>query len=318
MTEPSRRRLGRSDLSVAPLAFGGNVFGWTVDDRVAFPLFDAFVDAGFNVIDTADVYSNWVPGHRGGESEEMIGRWLRASGRRDEVLLATKVGMETSEGRKGLAPDHIRASIEGSLERLQTDRIDLYQAHVEDPATPLAETLGVFTNLREDGTIRAFGASNFSAARLQEALRVSADQGLDRFESVQPRYNLLDRTEFEGDLESVCEANGLGVLTYSSLASGFLSGKYRSAADAAKSARGKRGVSRLDAHGQKVLEALDEVARRVGASPSSVAIAWIGARPSVTAPIASATSPEQLQELLAGTRLSLDREALETLARASG
>ncbi|MCI4355866.1 MAG: aldo/keto reductase [Thermoplasmata archaeon] len=316
MTKPSRRRLGRSELSVAPLALGGNVFGWTVDDRVAFPLLDAFVDAGFNLIDTADTYSVWVPGHKGGESEEMIGRWLRAGGRRDEVILATKVGMETSDGRKGLSPDRIRASIEGSLRRLQTDRIDLYQAHVDDPATPLEGTLRAFSGLRSEGRIRAFGASNYSALRLEEALRVSSDQGFDRFESLQPRYNLLDRKEFEGDVERVCVSNGLGVLTYSALASGFLSGKYRTAADATKSARGARGISRLDAHGQKILEALDDVARRLGAPRTAVAIAWILARPSVTAPIASATSPMQLEQLLEGTRLSLDREALDTLARA--
>jgi aryl-alcohol dehydrogenase-like predicted oxidoreductase len=316
MVPVPRRPLGRSGLTVAPLALGGNVFGWTVDDATAFRLLDSFVDAGFNLIDTADTYSTWVPGNRGGESEAMIGRWLHDRGRREEVVLATKVGMEMSDGGKGLLPARIRTSVQRSLERLQTDRVDLYQAHVDDPTTPLADTLGAFTALQEAGTIRAFGASNYSSPRLTEALQTSQDLGLKRFESLQPRYNLLDRREYELEMEPVCARHGLGVITYSSLASGFLTGKYRTPEDASKSPRGARGVSRLDGRGVEILKSLDTVASRLDAPLASVAVAWVLARPSVTAPIASATSPAQLDDLLLGARLTLDREALETLGKA--
>ena len=312
-----RRQLGRSGLKVAPFVLGGNAFGWTASEEASFRVLDAFVDAGFNLIDTADVYSNWVPGHSGGESEAILGRWMRQGGRRGDVLIATKVGMETSEGAKGLSNSHIGRSLEGSLRRLQTDHVDLYQAHVDDPSAPLEETLEAFRTLLEEGRVRALGASNYSAARLQEALDISARRGWPRFECLQPRYNLMDRAEFESGVEEFCRREELGVITYSSLASGFLSGKYRSTADLNKSLRGNRIASRLGPRGTRVLEALDQVSAAVGARPATVAIAWLLSRPAVTAPIASATTPQQLSELLAAVDLHLDRASLETLDRAS-
>lgn len=318
MSEIPRRALGHSGLKVAPFALGGNVFGWTVDERTGFRLLDDFVSAGFNLIDTADTYSKWISGHQGGESETMIGRWLHESGRRDEVLIATKVGMEMGNGSKGLARSHIEASVEDSLRRLQTDEIDLYQAHIDDPRTPLEETLGAFDRLKKAGKVRAIGASNYSADRLEEALQTSDRLGLARFESLQPKYNLMDRSEFEGGVESVCRKYGLGVLTYASLASGFLTGKYRSKADLGKSPRGARAEQRLTERGLRILEALDGVAARLDAAPSTVALAWLMARPMVTAPIASATSEAQLQDLLRGASLHLDSEAKQQLDRASG
>lgn len=317
MPRPVRRPLGSSELRVAPFALGGNVFGWTSDEARSFDVLDAFVDAGFNLIDTADVYSNWVPGHRGGESESIIGRWLRERGRRAEVLLATKVGMDAGAGGKGLSPAHIRSALAGSLERLGTDRIDLYQAHVDDPATPLAETLGAFDDLLKAGTVRAIGASNYSAARLEEALRVSRELGLARFESLQPRYNLYDREEFEHSLAPVCRAHGLGVITYSSLASGFLSGKYRSRADLGQSPRGARAEARLNERGLRILAALDEVGAALHARPATVALAWIMERPGITAPIASATTVGQLQELVSAASVRLDAESVRRLDAAS-
>jgi aryl-alcohol dehydrogenase-like predicted oxidoreductase len=312
-----RRALGKTGISIAPLVFGGNVFGWTVDERTGFQLLDAFVGAGFNAIDTADVYSTWVEGHRGGESETIIGRWIAAGGTRDEVVLATKVGMEMGSGAKGLGAKHIETSIEESLQRLQTDHIDLYQSHEDDLGTPLDEALSTYDHLLRAGTIRAIGASNFSAQRLESALAASREQGLPSYQTFQPRYNLLDRTEFEGEVEETCRRHALGVITYSSLASGFLSGKYRSAADAGKSTRGKRATSRLDARGQRILAALDSVASELDSSPASVAIAWLLTRPTVTAPIASATSLPQLAELIAGTTLGLDADATRRLDEAS-
>ncbi len=317
MAHPSRRPLGRSGLSVAPLALGGNVFGWTVNEAMGFRILDAFVDAGFNLIDTADVYSSWLPGHEGGESETLIGNWLRETGRRSELLLATKVGMDMGSGGKGLSAEHISQSIDGSLRRLQTGYVDLYQAHTDDRDTPLDETLGTFASLIEEGKVRAIGASNYDADRLEEALLVSADRGLPRYESLQPRYNLLDRAEYEATLEPVCRAQGLGVLTYASLASGFLTGKYRSKDDVGKSPRGPRAVARLDERGVGILTALDEVASRLGAAPATVALAWILARPSVTAPIASATSVNQLRPLVEAASLTLDAGAIRELDRAS-
>jgi len=309
----SRRPLGKSGLSVAPLAFGGNVFGWTVDESLAFRLLDRFVDAGFNLIDTADTYSVWVPGHHGGESESIIGRWLESRGRRDDVLIATKVGMEMAPDSRGLSRNHIEHSITGSLLRLRTGSEDLYQSHADDPSVPIDEPLRTYARLMGDGKIRAIGASNFSAERLSEAFRASADQGLPRYECMQPRYNLLDRDAYEGALEKSCEAAGLGVITYSSLASGFLSGKYRSKSDLAKSPRGARMESRLTGRGPQVLAALDSVAERLGVARSAVAIAWILSRPSVTAAIASATSVEQLDELMEGARMQLDVTSIRQL-----
>ncbi len=317
MTRVPLRPLGKSSLKVAPLALGGNVFGWTVDQAAGSRILDAFVDAGFNLIDTADTYSIWIDGHHGGESESIIGDWLQKSGRRDEVVIATKVGSDMGPGGKGLSEDHIRASIEGSLRRLRTDRIDLYQAHQDDPDTPLDETLGAFADLMEEGKVRAIGASNYDADRLEESLIVSQDRGFPRYESLQPRYNLVDREEYEASLEPVCRTRGLGVIAYSSLAAGFLSGKYRSEADFSKSPRGPRAVKRLDDRGRRILAALDSVAARLDARPATVALAWLMAQPTITAPIASATSPDQLRELTAAASLTLDAAARSELDRAS-
>ncbi|PWK86794.1 aldo/keto reductase [Fulvimonas soli] len=312
-----KRRLGRSSLHVAPLAFGGNVFGWSVDEKRSFELLDAFVDNGFDLIDTADVYSAWVPGNRGGESETIVGRWLKASGKRDRVTLATKVGKWVEH--KGLAPINIRAAVEGSLRRLQTDRIDLYQAHEDDPSVPLAETLGEFGRLIEEGKVRAIGASNYDADRLAEALKVSAAHGLPRYESLQPEYNLVARAGYERELEPLARREELGVIGYYSLASGFLSGKYRSEADLAKSAaRGGAVRKYLNPQGLAVLAALDEVAAAHRATPAQVALAWLMARPGITAPIASATSVEQLLELLGAAKLALSHEEIARLDAASG
>lgn len=318
MVRPRLRPLGRSGLKVAPFALGGNVFGWTADEPTSLRILDAFVAAGFNLIDTSNTYSIWVDGHRGGESETILGRWLVASGRRDEVVIATKVGMDMGPGGKGLSPEHIRRSVAASLRRLRVDRIDLYQAHEDDPTVPLSDTLGAFAALIDEGKVRAMGASNYGAARLNEALRVSRERGLPRYESLQPRYNLMDREEFEAGLGASCQAAGLGVITYSSLASGFLTGKYRQATDSVKSPRGMRAVSRLNPRGVRILAALDEVATSVGSSPAPVALAWLMSRPAVTAPIASATSVEQLRELLRAAELSLSRSALDQLDAASG
>lgn len=311
------RTLGRSALKVAPFALGGNVFGWTVDQPTGFRILDAFVDAGFNLIDTADTYSVWIDGHHGGESEAIIGEWLRHSGRRDDVLIATKVGMDMGPAGKGLSEAHIRDSIEGSLRRLQTDHIDLYQAHEDDRKTPLDETLGTFAGLIEEGQVRTIGASNYDADRLEQALLLSQDRGLPRYESLQPRYNMVDRQIFESSLEPVCRTQQLGVLPYSSLASGFLTGKYRAPEDAKKSPRGRGAVKRLDDRGRRILSALDTVSDRLDAHPATVALAWLMARPTVTAPIASATSLDQLRDLISAATLSLDAAALSELDRAS-
>ena len=313
----SHRPLGRSGLLVSPICLGGNVFGWTADETTSFSLLDAWVDAGMNFIDTADVYSRWVPGHRGGESETLIGRWLRRSGRRDRVVLATKVGMDMGNGRVGLSADYIRSAVEASLQRLQTDVIDLYQAHEDDPKTPLEETLGAFAELIRAGKVRAIGASNHSAARLTEALETSRRLGLPRYESLQPHYNLVERPLYEAELEAVCVANGLGVINFFGLARGFLTGKYRSEADLARSPRGDGVRQYLTPRGLAVLAALDAVAARLNATPAQVALAWQIARPSITAPIASATSLPQLRDLVAAAALQLDRDAIEQLDAAS-
>ncbi len=312
------RSLGRSGLQVSPLAFGGNVFGWTADEATSFALLDAWVDAGFNLIDTADVYSIWAPGHVGGESETIIGRWLKRSGKRGQVVIATKVGKPMG-GRKGLSPADIRAAVEDSLRRLKTDHIDLYQAHDDDAGTPLADTLGAFGELIAAGKVRAIGASNYSAVRLEEALLVSAQHGLPRYESLQPLFNLYDRAVYEDALEGVCVRHGIGVINFYGLAAGFLTGKYRRPEDAGKSARGKNVVARyLNDRGLRILAALDEVAAsHGGAGPGQVALAWQIGRPSITAPIASATSLAQLAELIAATRLQLGAEDRALLEAAS-
>jgi aryl-alcohol dehydrogenase-like predicted oxidoreductase len=312
------RALGRSSLRVAPLCLGGNVFGWTATEAASFAVLDALVDAGLNFIDTADVYSVWVPGHRGGESETIIGNWLKRRANRKGVVIATKVGMEMAPDRKGLTAAHIARSVEQSLERLQTDYIDLYFSHRDDPSVPMEETLAAYQKLLSQGKVRAIGASNFTAARLAEALEVSRKSGLPRYEVLQPLYNLYARSDYESDLEPLCVNQQIGVVTYSALASGFLSGKYRTPADAAKSARGKGVVEKfLNERGLRILAALDDVGRRSHASPASVALAWQMARPGVTAPIASATTLDQLAELIAATRLELDSSAIEQLNVAS-
>jgi aryl-alcohol dehydrogenase-like predicted oxidoreductase len=310
-----KRRVGRSVLEIAPLAFGGNVFGWTADERTSFALLDAFVDAGFNLIDTADGYSAWVAGNQGGESETIIGNWLKRSGKRDKVLIATKVAKFSR--RPGLSAANIARAVEDSLERLQIDTIDLYQSHQDDPATPIEETLGAYAKLIEQGKVRAIGASNFTAARLAESLAVSARCGLPRYESLQPEYNLVSRAGYEAELEPLIRKEDIGVISYYGLAAGFLTGKYRSEADLARSPRGQGVKKYLDARGLRILAALDDVARRRGATPAQVALAWLIARPGITAPIASATSVEQLEEILAAVRLQLSAEDIAALNAAS-
>jgi aryl-alcohol dehydrogenase-like predicted oxidoreductase len=295
--------------------FGGNVFGWTADAATSFRLLDGFVAAGLNAIDTADVYSRWVPGHNGGESETVIGNWLKARGGRDKVIIATKVGYDQKRG--GLARDRILAKAEDSLRRLQTDYIDLYQSHLDDPATPLEETLSAYETLIRQGKVRAIGVSNIEASRLAEALRVSAGKGLPRYESLQPHYNLYERQGYEEALEQLALKEGIGVIPYYSLASGFLTGKYRPGGDFTQSPRGADVKGMLDERGLRILAALDAVAARTGSTPAGVALAWLMARPGITAPIASATSLAQLDELTAATRLKLDAQAIAELDGAS-
>jgi aryl-alcohol dehydrogenase-like predicted oxidoreductase len=311
------RELGRSGLRVAPLAFGGNVFGWTADEAASFSLLDAFVDGGFNLIDTADVYSRWAPGHGGGESETVIGKWLAAGGKRDRVLIATKVGMDMGGDHVGLSRRWIRQAVEDSLRRLQTDHIDLYQAHSDDSGTPLEETLAAFSELIAAGKVRAIGASNYTAPRLSEALATSARLGVPRYESLQPLYNLMDRAAYETELEPLCRAQGLGVINYYGLASGFLTGKYRSEADLAKSPRGPGCKRYLNARGHRVLAALDGAAQLHNATLAQVALAWQIARPGLTAPIASATSTAQWAELAGAARLTLSAADIRALNDAS-
>ena len=312
------RPLGQSGLQVSPLCFGGNVFGWTVDAATSFKLLDAWVDAGFNFIDTADVYSAWAPGHVGGESESLIGQWFKRSGKRSQVVLATKVGKPMGPDKKGLKPAYIREAVEASLRRLQTDYIDLYQSHDDDAETPFEDTLGAYADLIKAGKVRAIGASNHTAERLAAALAASAKHGLPRYESLQPLYNLYDRAVFEDALAPLCLKEGLGVINFYTLAAGFLTGKYRTPADASKSARGKGTVDKyLNPRGLRILAALDAVAARNKATPGQVATAWLMQRPGVTSPIASATSLVQLQDLIAASRLTLDAQAVTELEAAS-
>jgi len=311
----NRRALGQSGLDVAPLALGGNVFGWTIDEQTSFQILDRFVGEGFNLIDTADIYSTWAG--KPGISETIIGNWLRRSGKRSKVVIATKVGMEMAPGRKGLSKAYIVSEVESSLTRLQTDRIDLYQSHTDDPGTPLDETLDAFAQLVKQGKVRAIGASNYTAERLGAALLASETLNCPRYECLQPHYNLYERAGFEGDLERLCLEKRLGVIPYFSLASGFLTGKYRSEGDFPKSQRGQGMKKYLNERGFRILAALDEVAASCSANPAQVALAWLVARPAVTAPIASATSLAQLGDLIASTRLCLDRAAIDRLDRAS-
>lgn len=313
-----KRKLGNSGLEIAPLMFGGNVFGWTIDEPASFKLLDAFVAAGFDAIDTAEGYSNWHPGNKGGESEEIIGKWLKKRGKRDRVTIATKVGWwNTPEDNKGLSKSRILQAAEDSLKRLQTDYIDLYQTHKDDPTTPIEERLTAYAQLIKDGKIRAIGASNYTAARLAEALKISREKILPRYESLQPLYNLYSRSEFEAELQPLCVKESIGVITYSSLASGFLSGKYRSETDLSKSLRAFRVKKYLNDRGFRILAAVEEVAKEYGTTPAVVALAWLLARPAVTAPIASATSTSQLEELIASTRLKLNSSSIELLNQAS-
>lgn len=311
-----KRPLGKSGLSIAPLVLGGNVFGWTADEKTSHRILDAFVDSGFDAIDTADMYSTWVKGHQGGESEAVIGSWLKASGKRARATILTKVGMQMPDA-KGLSKAHILKSVEGSLRRLQTDRIDLYQAHQDDPDVPLEETLAAFDSLIKAGKVRAIGASNYSAERLSEALATSKRLGLARFESHQPEYNLYERDGYEAALEPLCRKEGLGVIPYFALASGFLTGKYRSEKDFSKSARGEDMGGYLNPRGMRILAALDAVAERHRTKPAAVALAWLMVRPGLTAPIASATSVEQLGVLTSAAHLKLSAEDIAALDTAS-
>jgi aryl-alcohol dehydrogenase-like predicted oxidoreductase len=311
-----QRPLGNSPLSIAPLAFGGNVFGWSADEARSFELLDAFVDAGGNLIDTADVYPAWVPGNHGGESETIIGKWLKKSGKRAQVVISTKVAKWAEQ--PGLSPVNIQQAVDGSLKRLQVECIDLYQAHEDDASVPMEETLGAFARLIEAGKVRVIGASNFGAARFADALAMSKRHGLPRYESLQPEYNLVSRAGYEKELEPLIRRENIGVISYYALASGFLSGKYRSAADLAKSnARGGAVKKFLDPRGLQVLAALDAVAAAHRATPAQVALAWLIARPGLTAPIVSATSVEQLQELLGATSLVLSDNEIAELDLAS-
>jgi aryl-alcohol dehydrogenase-like predicted oxidoreductase len=311
------RRLGTTEFFVAPLAFGGNVFGWTVDEPSSFALLDAFVAAGGNLIDTADSYSRWVPGHQGGESETIIGHWIARRGRHDDVVIATKVGSDMGLGRKCLRRDYILRAVEDSLRRLQVDAIDLYQSHWDDEATPLEETLDAYARLREQGKVRAIGASNFTADRLGAALEAGAQRDLPRYATLQPHYNLYERASFEGAMQDLCLRERVAVIPYFSLASGFLTGKYRTDADFGKSRRGGSMQKFLNPRGHAILAALDAVGQRLTATPAQVALAWLMARPTVVAPIASATSLDQLDELMRAMQLTLDSDAMAVLDAAS-
>jgi aryl-alcohol dehydrogenase-like predicted oxidoreductase len=310
-----KRRLGNSTLEVGPLAFGGNVFGWTVDEAASFKLLDAFVASGLNLVDTADVYSRWAPGNKGGESETVIGRWLEARGGRDKVLIATKVGMEMGPEEKGLSKSYILRAVERSLQRLKTDYIDLYQAHRDDPETPVAETLEAFAALVKAGKVRAIGASNYEAPRLAEALRVSKEKAWPRYESLQPHYNLYERSKFESELAGLCQRDNLTVIPYFPLASGFLTGKYRSEKDLEGRPRAMMVKGMLNERGFQILAALDAVSKDLRSTPAQVSLAWLMARNTI--PIASATNVAQLDELLKAMELKLSPEAVRTLDQAS-
>jgi aryl-alcohol dehydrogenase-like predicted oxidoreductase len=311
------RKLGNSGLEISPLVFGGNVIGWTADEQTSFKLLSAFAAAGFNAIDTADTYSRWAPGHTGGESEAIIGKWMKQQGNRDKVIVATKVGMDMGPAGKGLSRAHILRSAENSLNRLQTDYIDLYQSHTDDTSVPFEETLGTYAELIKQGEVRAIGASNYSAKRLAEAIAVSKINGLPRYESLQPKYSLVERADYEVELEPLCLKENVGVINYFPLAAGFLTGKYRSEADLSKSPRGQGIKKFLNDRGRKILNALDLAAAAHKVTPAAVALAWLLARASITAPIVSATSLEQLNDLLPAATLKLDSTSIEALNQAS-
>ncbi len=312
-----KKRIGKSELEVMPLALGGNVFGWTIDEPTSFEILDRFVGAGFNLIDTADVYSRWKSGHVGGESETIIGKWQKSRGNRAQTVIATKVGMEMDAERKGLSRAHILRSVEDSLKRLQTDYIDLYQSHTDDKDTPIEETLEAYSRLVEQGKVRVIGASNYTAERLAESLTVSGQRGWPMYKCLQPCYNLYEREDYETNLEQLCVNHELGVIPYFSLARGFLTGKYRSEADLSKSARGQGVKKFLNERGFAILSALDQLAEQLDSTAGRIAIAWLIARPSITAPIASATSIAQVDELIEATTLRLASSDIELLNRAS-
>ena len=312
-----KRKLGKTGMEISPLVFGGNIFGWTVDEATSFKLLDAFVAAGFNSVDTADMYSRWVPGQAGGESEKIIGEWMKRSGNRSKIIVATKVGMEMGDGKKGLSKPYILRAAEDSLRRLQTDYIDLYQSHVDDAETPMEETLGAYAQLIKQGKVRAIGASNFKAERLTAALETSKKSGLPAYQTLQPNYSLVERAEYESNLEPLCQKEGLGVINYFPLAGGFLAGKYRSEADVLGKARARNVTKHLNERGYKILSALDQVAKKYNATPARISLAWLLARPSITAPIVSATNLGQLEDLISSVELALDRDSIEFLNQSS-
>lgn len=311
------RQLGSSSLKVSPICFGCNVFGWTADEEMSFRLLDGWLDAGFNFYDTADVYSRWHDANEGGESETIMGKWLESRGCRDKIVLATKFGMDMGDGKVGLSPDYMMRAVEDSLRRLKTDYIDLYQSHKDDEDTPVDATLEAYAKLIEQGKVREIGASNFSASRLKEALDASKTKGLPRYQSLQPLYSLVERDTFEGDLENLCEAENVGVIGFYSLASGFLTGKYRSKADMEGRIRGPRVEKYVTEDGFRVLDALDEVAQKHNAKMGQVALAWLMARSSVTSPIASATNMDQLAELTAAANVTMDADDIAKIDEAS-
>ena len=311
------RTLGNTDLAIVPLVFGGNVFGWTVDEARSFELLDAFVDRGFNCIDTADVYSTWIPGHQGGESETILGKWFARTGKRSKVVLATKVGFEMKSGGKGLAKKYILQEVEQSLKRLQTDTIDLYQSHTDDQSVPFEETLEAYAQLIQQGKVRFIGASNYKGARLTEALNTATGKQLPHYKTLQPEYNLYDRQAYEQDLAPVAAEFGLGVIPYFSLASGFLTGKYQSVDDARGAKRESRVAKYFDARGLRILKALRQVSEETGAEQAAISLAWLLAQETVTAPIASATSTGQMEALFAAVDLQLSSEQAHQLTEAS-
>jgi aryl-alcohol dehydrogenase-like predicted oxidoreductase len=313
----NKRKLGKTGMEISPLVFGGNIFGWTADQATSFQLLDAFIAAGFNSVDTADMYSKWVPGHAGGESETILGEWMKRSGNRTKIFVATKVGMDMGEGQKGLSKSYILRAAEDSLRRLQTDYIDLYQSHTDDLQTPLEETLGAYAELMKQGKVRAIGASNHKAERLAAALETSKKTGLPAYQTLQPNYSLIERGEYESQLEPICQREGLGVINYFPLAGGFLTGKYRSESDVAGKARERNVAKYLNERGFKILGALDQVAKQYNATAARISLAWLLARPSVTAPIVSATNLEQLKDIISSVDLRLDRESIEFLNQAS-
>ncbi|QIR41760.1 aldo/keto reductase (plasmid) [Tolypothrix sp. PCC 7910] len=317
MVITQRRKLGRSELEVSPLCFGGNVFGWTIDENTSFEILDNFIASGGNFIDTADVYSTWVKGNIGGESETILGKWLKQRKNRDQVVIATKVGNDMGIKGKGLSRQHIQQAVEDSLQRLQTDYIDLYQSHIDDETTPLEETLETYAELIRQGKVRAIGASNYSAERLRKALEISRQHSYPRYESLQPRYNLYDRDGYEQDLQQISTEQGIGVINYSSLCSGFLTGKYRSEKDLSISLRGSSVKRYLNPRGLGILKAIDQIAKTYNSTPTQVSLAWLIANPTITAPIVSATKVEQLNDIIKSVNLHLDQDAIDLLNQAS-